>query len=74
MATALVTGASSGIGLAIALELARKGHRVYAVARSEKALNDLRASHAGITPISLDVTDREAAAAALDGCCCATGA
>lgn len=67
MATALVTGASSGIGLAIALELARKRHRVYAVARSEKALNDLRASHAGITPISLDVTDREAAAAALDG-------
>ncbi|SDE93819.1 NADP-dependent 3-hydroxy acid dehydrogenase YdfG [Paracoccus isoporae] len=67
MAKALVTGASSGIGLAIALELARAGHQVYAAGRSEKALNDLRASHANITPIQLDVTDREAAEAALEG-------
>ena len=67
MATALVTGASSGIGLAITLELARAGYRVYAIGRSEKALNDLRAAHAAITPIALDVTDREAAEAALAG-------
>ncbi|WBU53044.1 SDR family oxidoreductase [Paracoccus sp. SCSIO 75233] len=67
MANALVMGASSGIGLAIALELARSGYQVYAVGRSQKALNDLRASHANITPIQLDVTDREAAEAALAG-------
>lgn len=67
MATALVTGASSGIGLAITLELARAGHRVFAIARSEKALNELRAGHGAITPIALDVTDREAAEAALAG-------
>jgi NADP-dependent 3-hydroxy acid dehydrogenase YdfG len=34
---------------------------VYAVGRSPSALQDLRATHAGITPIALDVTDREAA-------------
>lgn len=67
MVTALVTGASSGIGLAIALELARSGHQVYAIGRNQRALNDLRASHAAITPLALDVTDRETAETMLDG-------
>jgi NAD(P)-dependent dehydrogenase (short-subunit alcohol dehydrogenase family) len=34
----LVTGASKGIGRAAALELAKAGNHVIAVARSEKAL------------------------------------
>lgn len=38
--TALVTGASRGIGRAIALELAQRGARVIAVARGEQALRD----------------------------------
>lgn len=38
---ALVTGASSGIGRATVLELARKGARVMAVARSRSLLEDL---------------------------------
>lgn len=59
MATAFVTGATSGIGRAIALDLADAGYAVYAAGRSERALDDLRASHAAITPIALDVTDRE---------------
>lgn len=67
MGAALVTGASSGIGLAIALELARAGHQVFGVARGSRGLNDLRAAHPAITPIALDVTDREAAHAALAG-------
>ncbi len=38
---ALVTGASRGIGRAVALELARRGWRVIAVARAQKALEKL---------------------------------
>jgi NAD(P)-dependent dehydrogenase (short-subunit alcohol dehydrogenase family) len=39
--TALVTGASRGIGRAVALELARTGWRVVCTARSQKALETL---------------------------------
>lgn len=38
---ALVTGASRGIGKAVAIELARRGWRVIAVARAQKALEQL---------------------------------
>jgi NAD(P)-dependent dehydrogenase (short-subunit alcohol dehydrogenase family) len=40
---AFVTGASSGIGRATALELARRGYRVAVTARREDALNNLAA-------------------------------
>ena len=53
--TALVTGASSGIGRATAAALAAAGFTTYATARRPAALADLGA--AGCRALRLDVTD-----------------
>jgi NADP-dependent 3-hydroxy acid dehydrogenase YdfG len=55
----LVTGASSGIGRAVAIELAQRGHTVFAAARRLAALEELAASHRGIVAVPLDVTDEK---------------
>ncbi|CAN7534441.1 SDR family oxidoreductase [Mesorhizobium sp. LjNodule214] len=60
MTTAFITGATSGIGRAMAVALSEAGYDVYAVGRSKSALEELRATRPGITPIAVDVTDREA--------------
>ena len=60
MTTAFITGATSGIGKAMALSLSEAGYEVYAVGRSKAALGELRAAQPGITPIAVDVTDRDA--------------
>lgn len=60
MKTAFITGATSGIGRAMALALCGAGYQVYAVGRSQSALKQLQAEHANIVPIAVDVTDREA--------------
>lgn len=60
MTTAFITGATSGIGRAMAIALGDAGYEVYAVGRSKAALEELRAARPGITPIAVDVTDREA--------------
>ncbi len=67
MTVALVTGASSGIGRAIARELAAGDHAVLAVARDAAALAALAAESPRITPLAFDVTDRAAMATALSG-------
>lgn len=66
----LITGASSGIGLATAEALVRRGWHVGAFARSEKALAALGASLEGepgtLLPIAGDVRDAQAVQGAVD--------
>ncbi|ADU34575.1 SDR family oxidoreductase [Variovorax paradoxus] len=61
---ALVTGASSGIGRAVALQLAQSGATVTAVGRNAAALDALHAE-AGCTPLVIDVSDAAALERAL---------
>jgi NAD(P)-dependent dehydrogenase (short-subunit alcohol dehydrogenase family) len=52
----LVTGASTGIGHAISMHLARNGFTVYAGVRKEGDRERLEAEHERIRPVILDVT------------------
>ena len=65
---ALVTGASRGIGRAIARRLAQQGARVIAAARGENAravVDEITAGGGQAEAIALDVTDRAATDAAI---------
>jgi NADP-dependent 3-hydroxy acid dehydrogenase YdfG len=61
MSSVLITGASRGIGRAIAIEFARRGHRVVATARDPRTLAELDVSQR----LALDVTDDASVAAAV---------
>ena len=61
----VITGASTGIGEACALELDRRGFRVFAGVRSQSAAEKLKAQASSrLTPVLIDVTDAAAIAAA----------
>jgi len=60
---ALVTGASSGIGKAIALRLSEEGIPTWATARRPEALKEL--AEAGCRTLALDVTDEQQAREAI---------
>jgi short-subunit dehydrogenase len=57
--TAWITGASSGIGRALAIALAARGVKVAASARSADKLAELAAAQPSIAPLPVDVTDLE---------------
>ena len=58
--TAVITGASTGIGRATALHLARGGWQVFAGVRKEKDAESLRSeSILLLRPLMIDVTDAD---------------
>jgi NADP-dependent 3-hydroxy acid dehydrogenase YdfG len=64
--TAVVTGASSGIGAATARRLRAEGYDVIAAARRRDRLDAL-AAQCGARPVVLDVTDEQSVRALCDG-------
>ena len=52
-----ITGASSGIGKALAIKFAKKGWKVAISARRENLLNEIAKTYNNIFPYPLDVTD-----------------
>ncbi|RVT46468.1 SDR family NAD(P)-dependent oxidoreductase [Rheinheimera sediminis] len=55
----LITGASSGLGRELAIQYAREGWQVIAVARSVNALNELHQEYSTIHAFPLDLTNTE---------------
>jgi uncharacterized protein len=64
---AVVTGASSGLGRRLAVDLADRGAEVIAVARSKDKLDEVAGSRPGISAAPCDVADTDAVAALLAG-------
>lgn len=60
-----VTGASSGIGAAFAVKLAKAGRKVVISARRADALAEIAAQSANISCVTLDITDHAAVRAAV---------
>lgn len=63
--TVLITGCSSGIGAATAVEAARRGHRVVATARRAESLSGMT-TLPGIRTAVLDVTDAASIASTVE--------
>jgi NAD(P)-dependent dehydrogenase (short-subunit alcohol dehydrogenase family) len=61
----LITGASTGIGFAIATDLAQHGHEVFAGVRKEADGENLRKANSSIQPIIIDVAKSETIESAL---------
>lgn len=69
--TALVTGASSGMGKVIARRLIQDGYQVYAAARSVEKMNDL--AQLGARPLRMDISRDEDILAAVETIASQTG-
>jgi len=66
MSTLLITGATSGLGAALAEQCLARGDRVIACGRNSEALAALKTRHGGQVEIrQFDIVDRSAVAAAL---------
>lgn len=63
MKTILITGCSTGIGRALAIELAARGAHVFATARRPETLADIASPR--LTPLSLDVNNAQSRAHAV---------
>ena len=55
----LVTGASRGIGRALAKELSKSGGKVYALGRTKELLESLAQETSNIHPVVADLSDWE---------------
>ncbi|WP_399880404.1 SDR family oxidoreductase [Streptomyces sp. BBFR51] len=62
--TIFIPGATSGIGLALALALRAKGNTVVVGGRRTELLDQIAAAHPGIDTVQIDVTDAASVAAA----------
>jgi NAD(P)-dependent dehydrogenase (short-subunit alcohol dehydrogenase family) len=62
--TALVTGASSGMGKAIAKRLISDGYKVYVAARQVEKMDDL--ARMGATPLRMDISNEDEIRAAIE--------
>jgi NAD(P)-dependent dehydrogenase (short-subunit alcohol dehydrogenase family) len=63
---AVVTGAGSGIGRAMAIGFAREGAMVGAIARTRETLEALAAEHPSIIPMPADVSDEASIGGAIE--------
>jgi 3-hydroxy acid dehydrogenase / malonic semialdehyde reductase len=66
MSRALVTGATRGVGRAVAAALACAGYETCALGRDRLVLEELR-SDFGVLPMAIDLTDREAVRVIVEG-------
>ncbi|PKN36516.1 MAG: short-chain dehydrogenase [Deltaproteobacteria bacterium HGW-Deltaproteobacteria-2] len=67
----LISGCSTGIGRALAVEFAARNWRVFATARKPEVINDLKAPNVDVTV--LDVTDETSIKACVDSVITKTG-
>jgi NAD(P)-dependent dehydrogenase (short-subunit alcohol dehydrogenase family) len=70
----VITGASTGIGHACALDLDGRGFRVFAGVRRDEDAERLRGERPSVEPVRIDVTDSESIGAARDQVTKAVGA
>jgi NAD(P)-dependent dehydrogenase (short-subunit alcohol dehydrogenase family) len=66
MKTLLITGASSGIGKATAVEAAQQGWKVIACGRNQARLAEMRTRHSNIETLAFDITNKGECQGALD--------